>query len=121
MSLKMREVLTELNRNKGVLGSLITLKDGIPVEAILSEGVDLATLSAAVSEVGQTISKSEKLLGIGELQQAIIETSTSRLFIANVGFGYLAVIAQLDVNVGMIRLLVTEAQKDIQNIHFEEE
>ena len=52
----MREVLHQLNRTKGVLGSLLTAPDGLLIAAELNNRYDRDEVAALTAGIGLTVS-----------------------------------------------------------------
>lgn len=58
----LKQVLEKFNSNKGIVGSLVCTRDGILIEADLSERFEKETLSALVSSVTLAVSNTCKNL-----------------------------------------------------------
>jgi hypothetical protein len=100
----MKEVLGELNRIKGVMGSLIAAPDGMIIASDLAVQTPDEVLGAMAASVGATVAKALDRMQQGKFIQAMMDAANGKIFLADAGIGYLVVVTDKDVNVGLVRV-----------------
>ncbi len=91
------EILTGLNKNKRIRGSLVITEEGIVVASALGAGRNADAFAAFCSSVGLTLSRLLKTLEVETFFRYVLSSDDSKLFIVNMNQLYLAVVADLDV------------------------
>ncbi len=112
----MKEILQNLNRVKGIIGSLIVTKEGMLVVSDVSTEVDsdfVGALSASIVEISD---KAFQDIQNEKFQMMIIEGETKLLIISRVKVGFLVVITRTNVNLGLVRIEVKKAMKLLENV-----
>ncbi len=107
-------ILADLNKIPGVIGSLVSGKDGLPISQAVPLDVNVDIVSAMASAVVGTSERSTSELGQGELEQVMIEGKSGKTLMMDVGNGVLVVLAKPEVNLGLIRLDMKRAAKEIK-------
>jgi len=110
----MKEVLAELNRMKGVMGSLIAAPDGMIIAADLAVQTPDEVLGAMAASIGATIAKALERMQQGKFVQAMMDAENGKIFITDAGIGYLVVVTDKDVNVGLIRVEMRNAAEKLK-------
>ncbi len=100
----MKEVLAELNRIKGVMGSLIAANDGMIIASDLAVQTPDEVLGAMAASVGATAAKALERMQQGAFVQAMMDAANGKIFLTEAGIGYLVVVTDKDVNVGLVRV-----------------
>jgi len=109
----MYDILYELNRNRGIVGSLLVSDDGMVIALDFKGDVDGDMVAALTASLVKTMGSSLEKIGREPLTQASIEGSNGNVFLFNTGYGILVVMAEKDVNVGLIRLEMRNAAERI--------
>lgn len=113
----MRETLERLTRITGVKAAALTDYEGILIEEQAAIGlVSAEDLSARSAEVGRLVRRTADVWGGGQMQVAFLESSMGTLVLADVGRGYLLVVADPTVNAGMLRLGVEQAAEQLRRL-----
>lgn len=110
----MYQILEELNKTSGITGSLLVGSDGIIIAADLDTRFQDETVGALASSIVSTVDKSLEKLQATPFKQVTIEAEKGKLFLADVGIGVLVVTTDPDVNVGLVRLEIKNAQQRIK-------
>ena len=105
----MKNVLAKLNQLPGVIGSSLVAEDGIVIASELSAQIQDEVVGAMISAVGVSTTKSISRLKQGDLNLVVVEAQKGKLFIHPTNKGFLGVFTEDDVNIGLIRIEITEA------------
>lgn len=110
-----RKILVTLNSfSQSIDASAVMTRDGFPVVALLSDGVDADRLCAISSTMLSLAEKSIADLQIGTLKEVIIHSTESFFILVQVNKGsVLSVIAKKDTKLGMLLVEVQKAAKAI--------
>lgn len=109
----MRQIVEDLLRVDGVIGSLLVGKDGLVVASTLQEPEDAEVLGAMSAAVYGEIDKSTKRIGVGKLQDAIIDAEQGSILLLEAQQLILVVVTQRTVNVGLLKIEMRRAAKRI--------
>ncbi len=109
-----REIVAALTKISGVLGALLTSQDGMTIAAELSEGLNDSRVSAMAAEVGRTTDESLDRIGHGPMGYAMFDAERGKMFLSNAGKGFLVVLADHSVNLGLLRLEMRTAAEKIR-------
>ncbi|MCK6491628.1 MAG: roadblock/LC7 domain-containing protein [Planctomycetes bacterium] len=109
----MQDLLTQLNRVRGVGGSLMVSADGLPMASALRAGTDEAALSAAMGEVIGATQRMAQLFGLGLAQNFIAHTDQGGLLILAAGPAFVAVLIDPTANTALLQI---EAKSVIDRI-----
>jgi len=113
----MQDVIDGLTRVAGVTAATITDYEGIVIEAQAAVGIlDNERLSAWAAQMGSLAAHTAEAWDGGSLRVAAYESSMGSLMLADVGKGYLVVIGDPTVNVGMLRLEVDRAAEELKRL-----
>ena len=105
----MQDILYELNGTRGIVGSLLVSDDGMVIALDFKGEVDGDLIAALAASLVKSMRNSLGKIGQEPLTQASIEGSNGNIFLFNTGFGILVVMAESDVNIGLIRLEMRNA------------
>ncbi|MCB2229379.1 roadblock/LC7 domain-containing protein [bacterium] len=110
----MYQVLNELNKTAGVTGSMVVGNDGIVIAADLDARFEGDTIGALAASITSNIQKSLDRLQSSPLTQVTIEAESGKLFFTDAGIGILVVTTERDVNIGLIRLEIKNAIRQLK-------
>lgn len=106
----MKEVLQDLNRTKGVIGSMIVSGDGIVVLSSLPTDLDKEFTAALIASVVEATSKAMSGIVNEELDMITIEAENNIVIVENTKIGFLVVVGKSNSNLGLIRVECRRAQ-----------
>lgn len=109
----MQDLLTQLNRVRGVGGSLMVSADGLPMASALRAGTDETALSAAMGEVIGSTVRMAQLFGLGAPASFTAHTEQGGLLILSAGPAFVAVLIDPSANTALLQL---EAKSVIDRI-----
>ena len=113
---EVHEILYELDRSKGVLGSLVVSEDGMLIASDLKVDMD----EEVVAALGATIVRRfrEALIRIGgdPFIEGFIEASGGNLLFSQAGPNVLIVLTERGINIGFARLKIEEARRKIEEV-----
>ena len=110
----MYNILGELNKTNGVIGSMVVGSDGIIIAADLDSRYEDETVGALASSIVTNISKAMDRLDQPQLNTVTVEAENGKIFINDAGVGILAVMTEPEVNIGMVRLEIKNAVSKIK-------
>jgi len=105
----MYNILSDLNKTSGVKGSMLVGQDGIIIAADLDTQYEDETVGAMSASIVSSVGKAMERLKGEEPMQITVEADHGKLFLANAGVGILTVLADKEVNIGLIRLEMKNA------------
>jgi len=111
----MYQILGGLNKTSGITGSLLVGSDGIIIAADLDTRFQDETVGALAASIVSTVDRSLEKLQSTPFRQVTIEAEKGKLFLTDVGIGVLVVTTEPDVNVGLVRLEIKNAQQKIKD------
>lgn len=101
------DVLTNINRIKGVKDSLAAGLDGIPIGKVDKTS---SILSASTVAALGAVRELTKNVSYGELEQLIVETHFGKIIIEELGNRHvIIVLTENNANIGMIRVMLKKA------------
>lgn len=109
-------VLKDLGRIDGVNGSLVVGKDGLIIEKEVPSDIDSELVGAMSSAVFGTAERSSEEMKHEKLQQVMIEGNRGKTLMIDSGDAILAVIADVNINLGLIRLEMKRSSERIRDI-----
>jgi len=110
----MYEILAELNKTKGIIGSLVVGNDGIVIASDIGTEVDEDIIGAMAAAIVITSQKAAERMQQGQLLGAMMEATAGKMFLTDVGLGILVVITEHNVNIGLVRLEIENAAVNIK-------
>ena len=105
----MYNVLSDLNKTTGVRGSMLVGSDGIIIAADLESQLEDETVGAMSASIVSSVGKAMERLKSETPSQITIEADHGKVFLADASVGILTVIAEKEVNIGLIRLEMKNA------------
>ena len=114
----MKNVLAKINQLPGVMGCTLVAEDGIIIVSDLAVAVQDEIVGAMISSVGVSTMKAISRLNQGNLELLVVEAQNGKLFICLTNKGFLGVLSENDVNIGLIRIEIVEAAKAISKLKY---
>lgn len=114
----MKNILAKVNQLPGVLGSTLVAEDGIIIVSDLAVAVQDEVVGAMISAIGVSTVKAVNRLDQGHLELLVVEAEKGKLFIVQTNLGFLGVLSEIDVNIGLIRIEMIEAAKAINKLRY---
>ncbi|MCE7697975.1 MAG: roadblock/LC7 domain-containing protein [Methanobacterium paludis] len=108
-----KEILKPVMRINGVKNCIIATMDGMPVGNLDQDGVIISATSAAVLGA---ITEMVKNINFGIAEKLIVETDFGKIIIEEVGDHAIIVLTDDNVNIGMIRITLKKAVKNLQSL-----
>jgi predicted regulator of Ras-like GTPase activity (Roadblock/LC7/MglB family) len=105
----MYQILEGLNKTSGIIGSMVVGNDGIVIAADLETKFDEEAIGALAASITTNIQKSLERLETKPLTQVTVEAENAKLFFCNAKIGVLVVVAEPEVNIGLVRLEIRNA------------
>ena len=105
----MYNVLSDLNKTSGIKGSMLVGSDGIIIAADLDTQYEDETVGAMSASIVSSVGKAMERLKGEAPAQIMVEAEQGKLFLANASVGILTVIADKEVNIGLVRLEMKNA------------
>ena len=100
----MQEILIQLNRVRGVGGSLLVSNEGLPMASALREGTDEAQLAAAVGSIIEHSVRLSQLLELGTPRHVHTGSDQGSLLVLTAGNSYLVVVIDQSANLALLQL-----------------
>lgn len=110
----MRRVFDELVKTEGVIGGLLVGRDGLVIQTLMLEEEDAEVLGALAANMFDTIAKTTQRLGIGPLQDTIIEAQNGTLLLCSAAEQVVIAICQQPVRLGEVRLALLKAARLVE-------
>jgi predicted regulator of Ras-like GTPase activity (Roadblock/LC7/MglB family) len=110
----MYEILEELNKTQGITGSMIVGQDGIVIAADLHSGIQDDTIGAMASAIAASVQRSLDKIKLNPFKQVTVEASQGKIFLTDVGIGTLVVTTGPQVNLGLVRLEISQASNRLK-------
>ena len=111
----MYQILEALNKTSGITGSMIVGNDGIVIASDLNTQIEEETIGALAASITSNIQKSLEPMESAPLRQVTIEADNAKLFFYDARVGILVVIAEPEVNIGLVRLEAKNAISRLNN------
>ncbi len=111
----MYQILEELNKTSGITGSMVVGNDGIVIAADLNTQIEEETIGALAASITTNVQKSLQRMDATPLKQITIEADNAKLFFFDATVGILVVIAEPEVNIGLVRLEIKNAISKLNN------
>lgn len=105
----MYQILEELNKTSGIIGSMVVGDDGIVIAADLNTDIEEETIGALAASIISNVQKSLERLNSSPLTQVTVEADNAKMFFSQAGIGILVVITEPAVNIGLVRLEIKNA------------
>lgn len=100
----MQEILIQLNRVRGVGGSLLVSNEGLPMASALREGTDESQLAAAVGGIVEHSQRLSQMLELGAPRHMHAASDQGSLLVLTAGSSYLVVVIDPSANLALLQL-----------------
>jgi predicted regulator of Ras-like GTPase activity (Roadblock/LC7/MglB family) len=100
----MQEILVQLNRVRGVGGSLLVSNEGLPIASALRDGTDESKLAASIGPLVEHATRICTLIELGQPRHFQANGSHGTLLMTAAGGGYLVVLVDPGANLAMLQL-----------------
>ncbi|XRO76544.1 roadblock/LC7 domain-containing protein [Methanocaldococcus sp. 10A] len=107
-------ILMELNKTEGIKGSMVVGKDGLVIASQLPGNVDAELVGAMASAAFGAAERTAAEIGMGNLEQTMIEGEHGKTLMVDAGEGILVVLTDAKVNLGLIRITMKRAAEKIK-------
>ena len=105
----MQEILSELNREAGVVGSMVVTPDGMVVAAELGPSLDEDTVAALAAYMLGGVKNAMAMTGEQTATQFEVTSDFGRMVFLDVGPAYLVVVTHQNVNVDQTMIAIRSA------------
>jgi uncharacterized protein len=100
----MQDILVQLNRVRGVGGSLLVSADGLPIASALREGIDENQLAANVGSMVEHSNSLAERMKIAPVNHLHVASDQGNLLLMAAGNGYLVVVVDPQANLTLMQL-----------------
>ena len=100
----MQEILENLNRVRGVGGSLLISAEGLPMVTALRQGSDEAGIAASLGNLLEQAARLCDTLGIGRAKAAQVLAAQGGMVVLPAGPAYLAILMDPSANLALLQL-----------------
>ena len=105
----MYEILDQVNKTRGILGSLVMGKDGMVVASDISIDVRDEALAAVASQVLGSLQGALKRMDLGAFKRFVVTGSAGRVVMLDAGDALLIALLEPDVNMGLVTVELRRA------------
>lgn len=112
----MKKVLTELNQEVGVRGSMVVTQDGIVVAADLGVGLQEDLVAAIASSAIQQIKQAVAGVGHEGFTRLILNSAHGKLVFFDIGVAYLVVVLDKRLNMDLTLIAISGSAYRIRNL-----
>ncbi len=112
----MKQIVEDLIKVDGVVGSLLVGKDGLVVSSSLLEAEDAEVLGAMSAAIFAEVYKAARRIGVGRVVDTVITASEGAILMMEAEDLLLVVLTQRNVNVGLIKIEMRRAARRIQQM-----
>jgi predicted regulator of Ras-like GTPase activity (Roadblock/LC7/MglB family) len=102
----MIEILQELNKEVGVIGSLVVTKDGIVAASALGPHLDSDTVGALASNVIIATKQAMAIMGDDTSYRFILASSHGKMVFEDIGIAYLVCVTHQNIALDQILLAI---------------
>ena len=100
----MDEILAQLNRVRGVGGSLLVSADGLPMASALRSGTDENALSATIGELIGAASRLTQHLGLGNTGSFNAVSDKGGLVLVTTGPAFIVLLVDAGANLALLQI-----------------
>lgn len=100
----MQEILVQLNRVRGVGGSLLVSNEGLSIASALRDGTDETKLAASIGPLVENAALLCRSMELGTVRHFQASGSQGTLLMTAAGSGYLVVLVDPGANLAMLQL-----------------
>ncbi len=100
----MEEILAQLNRVRGIGGSLLVSADGLPMASALRSGTDENDLSATVGELLGAAGRLTQHLGLGSTTLFNAVSDQGGLLLVSTGPAFIVLLIDAGANLALVQI-----------------
>ncbi len=108
-------ILEELNKEIGVIGSLVVTQDGIVVASALGPDLDDDTVAALASNAIIAAKKAMAQLGDNNCYRFILTAVHGKMVFEDIGIAYLVVVTHQNIPLGQTQIAIKGAAYKIRH------
>jgi len=112
----MKDILSELNREVGVKGSMVLTQDGIVVASDLSPGLSDEVVAAVASGAIQSLNNALTKVGQPNVSKYVLEAGFGKIVFIDIGIAYLVVILDPRINMDVTLIAISGAAYRIRQM-----
>jgi predicted regulator of Ras-like GTPase activity (Roadblock/LC7/MglB family) len=112
----MKEILSELNQEVGVKGSMVVTQDGIVVASDLTTGLSDEVVAAVASGAIQSTNAQLNRIGQPNLSKFVLEAGFGKMVFIDIGIAYLVVILDQRINMDVTLIAISGAAYRIRQM-----
>ncbi len=112
----MKKILSELNQEVGVRGSMILTPDGMVVASVLGVGLQEDLVAAIASNAIRELKQALATVGHEGFTRLILNSAHGKLVFVDIGVGYLAVVLDKRLNMDLTLIAISGAAYRIKNM-----
>lgn len=109
----MQHVLEELGDKVGVIGSILVGEDGVVVASAMSATLDEDRVAALANTVILSARLALEQNGIRGLRSLVLLADYGKVFLQDIGIGFLVVVTQKDISLGSAEIEVKSAARKL--------
>ncbi|MHB8072014.1 MAG: roadblock/LC7 domain-containing protein [Candidatus Cryosericum sp.] len=109
----MEEVLRNLNKEMGVMGSAVVSKDGLVIASALDQ--DEESVAGMAASVFQSATTTSGVMAIGAISMITLEGDKGKAFMIDLPEAFLIVLTNSEVNLGRLRIEIRKAAGQIKS------
>ncbi len=114
MNTTLRSALNEVAAIPGVRAALLAIEvDGLAVDSVASCEIDTDALSAFATALFRRTRQANAAAGLGDTHRLSLDATNGRMFVVACGELSLVVLAESDASVGVIRLAMQRAAREV--------
>ncbi len=110
----MYEILDQVNKVRGVQGSIVMGKDGMVVASDISSEVKDEAVAAVASQVLGSLQGALKRMDLGTFRRFVVTGSLGRVVMLDAGSALLIALLEPDVNLGLVSVELKRAGERVQ-------
>jgi len=112
----MKQVLTDLNKEIGVKGSMILTRDGVVVASEIPPPLNGDQVAAIASSTIQRVNVSLRDIGARDFSRFLFNSTYGKMVFTETGDAYLVVVLDKHINIDFTMLAVMSAARKIKNL-----
>ena len=112
----MLEVLKDVNKEVGVMGSLVLTTDGIVIASLIGVGLQEDAVAARSANAIRSFNKELSTIGASPFSRLVISSAHGKMVFIVCGDSYLVVVLDKHINADLTLLSIASASRKIRNM-----
>lgn len=112
----MRQVLLDLNREVGVKGSAVLMRDGVLVLSEIQPPLNADVVAAVASSVIKTINQALVRIQASPFTKFVLNAEYGKMVFCDTGDAYLVVLLEKHINTELAMLSIQSAARKIRSL-----